>query len=360
MSLYDENGNILEIGGTITDQQVQSAFVSAVANGVINFPAQIGGTRQSNISDALKATANTAYASLLAHCSEHPNTSIPFYITTDQHGSGLQIQIHVNNIDSDGLEIANINLGDTVTDYYEKDTLEGFTNTVKYCKNYIGVVGNHDKKTGYNVSDYVLNHCFFTTYPNIKKINQHQDCYVVYDGRYSVKYIVVDDYILSADTTSVEHGFSEEISNWLIDELSKNDGYDSVLLIHWPLFIKHRTRASETEQSSSTSMENYNNAERTGYWNFFLARKNKGSGTFTDHDRVTHSYDFSSCENDLLCILSGHEHAEEWSVEYGLTHYAANRYPNGSVFGAIDRANKKLHIWEFNASTVKDELVIDI
>ena len=203
-----------------------------------------------------------------------------------------------------------------------------------------------------------------TTYPS-KKARVPQDCYVAYDGQHSVKYVVIDNYLVNSEGTSFNKGFSAGIADWIIWELTANDGYDVVILCHWPFYRTHKTRSMNAEETvpGSSTAENYNSATQTACWNLLLARKNKQSGTYTDYAGGSHSYDFTGCDTDLLCVLSGHTHEERWSIKDGLTNYAeAGMVSNqSSVFGLIDRSASKMHIWRFdNTSTEFAELILDI
>lgn len=360
MALYDIDGN--EIGsGSLTPEQIQNAFVEAVADGTISFPAQIGATRQCNAPQALQTNCTAAYQQMLAYYKTCPNSGVPFFVSTDQHGAGLELPILINNIDQDGVEITNINLGDTVVDYYIDGVLEDYVQKVKYLKNYVGVVGNHDYKEGDDVSYYTINNCFKTTYPVYKKIADPHDCYTVYDGAHMVKYICVDHYDLG--TGNPGWGYQTSVANWLIDELTVNDGYDCILLIHWPSFLTMKTRSMSEESAvqGSTAAENATNAQKVALWNMFVARKRKTSGTFTDAENVVHTYDFSNCENELLCEISGHEHIEAWSVKDGLLNYVCDGALYGNyTCGIIDRDNNKAVIWHFNSTAVSDVLEIPL
>lgn len=44
-------------------------------------------------------------------------------------------------------------------------------------------------------------------------------------------------------------------------------------------------------------------------------RKNKQSGTVYDSYGVSHSYDFTNCTSDLVCMLHGHEHRDRYNYQ---------------------------------------------
>ena len=363
MSVYDKHGNI--ISGSEGD--IKESFLELVANGEINLGSPIGSIlAYNNITDAWVTNATTAYNNLLSAYREKPNVSIPFFISTDQHGQGTNLEQHrwMNNKDVDGLNLANINLGDTAYDYYAESIFNTAYSRTRQIKNYIGIVGNHDKNYhsgGDTPSDFILNKTFLTNYPSVRA-RVTGGCYVAYDGLHSVKYICIDNYILASNKQSFSRGWSTGIATWILDELQKNDGYDIIVCAHFPMHPKHRLRSEVEETATQSSAENYNSPHQMACWNLMLARKNKTSGTYEDFDGVTHSYDFTGCKNDVLCILSGHAHEERISTSYGVTDYTADWYGNNQscTFGLVDRTSEKLHIWKFDSTAVYDELVLDI
>ena len=370
MSVYDKNGNEIGSGGTITDEQVKKAFISAIADGTINMGAAIGATLSvTTYSSSWETQAKAAYAMLLAEYRTKPHVSIPFFISTDQHGSGLQQHRFVNNIDKDGMNLININLGDTVQDVYGETTIQGFYDTTKQVKNYIGVVGNHEAKHGADrMYELTLSKAYGTTNLPRRHPASKCDCFAADDPLHHVKWLVLEDYYINSDGTGYAHGFDSATVDWIIGELSANDGMDIVLLMHWPCWRKFAKRGMLSEVDDGDSAIGFINRWNNDtylLWDFFVARKNKQSGTYADINGTTHSYDFSNCQTDLLCTLHGHTHSEWYTTSYGLTGYAADRYyaiAGGCkcVFGLIDRQSQKLHILEFNTDSVTEELILDI
>jgi hypothetical protein len=91
-------------------------------------------------------------------------------------------------------------------------------------------------------------------------------------------------------------------------------------------------------------------------------RRNKRSGTITDSEGVSHSYDFTSAKSRYLGSLHGHTHEELMLTEDNTTAYAANGYISNRacVFGIFDRNSNKLKVWEFSNGGVLDMLELDI
>lgn len=362
MSVYDKSGNII----SDSDEDVKEAFLELVASGEINLGSQIGATLTYNsLSDAWVTNATTAYNSLKTKYKELANKAIPFFISTDQHGRRLEQHRWVNNIDCDGIEMANINLGDTVQNTFSASYLKEQYARVKQVKNFIGVVGNHDLAKNQNagtdpdlipnVFDITLT--FNSTYDRTV-VNGNHDSYTVIDHKHNVKYIISDNYILDADGTLVSNmDLSSNYCDWLIEELSKDD-YDIVFLQHWTLHStgnhnEYTNRAGETVQNI------------TGQAQLRVAlagRKAKSSGTITDINGNTHSYNFANMKHNLLCMLTGHWHEECFAKLDDVLCYSADTYLNNysCVFGLVDRDNNKLRIWKFDDTQTYTELVLSL
>ena len=371
MAIYDVDGQAIGATGDVSSEEIRRAFIGAIADGTINMGSQIGATLSySSLSDAWITNAQAAYNAMLAEYKTKPNVSIPFFISTDQHGSGLQQHRFVNNIDKDGMNVISINLGDTVQDVYGENTIQGFWDTIKQVKNYIGVVGNHEAKHSVDrMYESTFSKVFSTTNLQRRSPKSKCDCYVVDDPVHAVKWLVLEDYYINADGTGYTHGFDAATVDWIIEELSKNDGLDVIILMHWPCwrtFAKRGMTAEVNDGDSALGFTNRWSNDTYLLWDFFVARKRKQSGTYNDINGVAHSFDFSNCESDLLCTLHGHTHAEWFTTEYGLTGYAADRYyPAGTnqgkcVFGLVDRLNQSLKILEFNATEVTELLTLEI
>ena len=361
MAIYDVDGNVISTGGEVTEEQVRNVFVQSLADGTITLPAQVGNTLGLDTHLFDETYAQTTYASLLSAFKSYPN-SVPFFINSDQHGRGVEIQRYVNNIDTDGMECVNINCGDSVVDAYTAEALESVYLRIKYVKNYIGVPGNHDYKNTLDENLFwQIRRTFCTTNLERQMITTDDlDCYVAYHPMHSVKFICIDPYDeRGIGGNYMPHPYiNSNVAEWIITELSRNDGNDIVILMHEPRWkrIKTRTAADYTTVSEGNG--------NTPLYDLFVARKSKTSGTYTDDQNVQHTYDFSNCETNLLCELGGHWHEETYCDVDGLTVYAqdwagANKY--GASFGLIDRDNNLLRIFSFdNVSGVKTELDITL
>ena len=362
MSIYDINGN--NIGASSSD--IEDAFMGLVASGEINLGSQVGATlTYNNLTSAWIANATSSYNSMKARYKELSNESIPFFISTDQHSGGLEQHRWVNNIDADGIEMANINLGDTVLDTFSASALTSWAGRVKQVKNYIGIVGNHDSVKSSNAGTdanlipnvYDLTRLFNSTYDRTVVDGEHAS-YVVIDNEHNVKYICSDNYVHGDNgvlTSNME--LSANYCDWLISELSKDD-YDVVFLQHWTI---HSTGShNEYTNRSGSTVPNITGAAQIRV--ALAGRKAKSNGTITDIDGATHAYDFRNMKHSLLCALTGHWHEECYAKLDGVLCYSADWVGNNRscVFGLIDRANDKLRIWKFDSTATYSELVLDL
>lgn len=286
-----------------------------------------------------------AYHMLLNVCKKNPDI-IPIFVCTDSHRwSPQHPQRYVNNIDTDGMKIANINLGDDVTEHWDDLKFDTIYNNIRYIKNYIGVCGNHDKWDGTSTTEYFLRR-IFTSKKARYIAKSKRCCYTVKDNLHNVKFIIFDPYYAPNSGVPMV-SVPTVVATWFIKELSKNDGYDIIFLNHQPLTDNniHRDGTKQTWK-----MESYEEPIFSALFNVLKNRKNKRKGTYTDTDGIAHQYDFSQCENDLLCLLHGHSHEELYYIEDGLTSYVcdwdgAESTGYKSTFIAIDRSKEILTAW---------------
>ena len=357
--LYDINGNEASIN--ITDDAIKTAFIGAVASGEVNLGNSVGATLSLNgLNSDWQTDAETVYNNLLIEYKKIPNNGIPIFITTDQHGRGIEANRWVNNQDNDGMEIANINLGDTVTDVFNLEELNTLLARSKSIKNYIAVPGNHEYKHGSEVmTNYDICRTFISTYDK-QVCPNYPNCYTVIDGKHNVKYIIMDNYYVNEDGTGYgEKSIDSITSKWLINELSKNDGYDIIYLQHWGMCPAKKSRTDENElawaENANSSTVNYK------LWQLLLARKKNQSGTFTDMSGNSYDFNFSACKNELLCTLHGHNHEEFYSIQDGLTAYGADWFGNMTgTFLLVDRKNSKLKVFKFNNTSIDSVLELPI
>ena len=362
------------IDGTLPGQSVVASELSLDDDIAKNYAV----ATTSVLGDEPAADANTAYgisnsfAEVITTAKKEWMTAyggdyrkIPIIVSTDQHGRrnegiftllGKTVNMHdVSKV---------MNLGDTVSTWYDADPTKplltdagldawlGSIKAIPYSKR-LDVYGNHDTWYGnyqdegnpvgtrYPSSQAHLNQYFRNIYA---RRTNNNGWFVVHDDQFNVKYVVVSAFEYKDGVT---FRIGTEQMKFIIDEFTKNDGYDIVVVSHVPLYMNPELNSYPTGQTSTGT-------HRTSELDtdaFFSARKTKGIGTITDSDGVEHSYDFTTCKSDLLCSLHGH------------THYDAYLYLNDSLlvnafdwfddntffFVLIDRANRLLNVWKVEA-----------
>jgi hypothetical protein len=206
----------------------------------------------------------------------------------------------VNNKDG---KVKNINLGDIMYDKFYLADGEKYRKETKCIQNHITVYGNHEASMGYLmdgdfVNDYLLTHYFVDTTTAGKKMVNNRGFFVSYDDDFAVKYVVVSPYYMNEDGTRDGVEIRSDQMEWLLKELSANDGYDIVILMHqlWTDTYIHRDGTVQNWQDAPPVLENT--------WKVLKDRRNKRSGTITDSEGVSHSYDFTDCESILVDIYN--------------------------------------------------------
>lgn len=318
------------------------------------------------VTDAFAAVIDEARKAWMIEYGGNIN-KIPVIVHTDQHGrlSRAGSLFKYLNATLNWYSVSKImNLGDTVSvEWYDADTEHPLLSdsvledaleaqkTIPYSKR-LDVFGNHDTWYG-NYAD--EGNTIGTRYPSsqahleqyFKNIyarrTNNNGWFVVYDDYFNVKYVVVSAFEYQ---NSVSFRISTAQMSWLITELSKNDGYDVVIVSHVPLYWDDATNIQPEDVYDGTAETlRVSNVDTDA---LFAARKNKTSGTVQDSDGVTHSFDFSGCTSNCLCSLHGH------------THRAGANYTGGALMGMafdwfadttfyfvlIDRKNEQLNVWK--------------
>lgn len=357
-NLYTGNGAVITVGGEITSEQIKTAFTEAVASGDVNTGSVVGTTlAYTSPGTDWETYANTAYQNLLTAYKAIPNSGIPFFVTTDQHGRGVEANRWLNNTDVDGMNILNINLGDTVIDTFGTEAMNNILARTKLIKNFVSVVGNHEMKEGTEtVNSYDINRTFITTMDKVKA-ESPLNCYSIIEGNHNFKIMVVDTNMIGAG-----QGLTTSVAEWVISELSSGDGKDILWLNHWPLFDSCQQREDTEETTEGINTITGGNAVQFAIWKMLIDRKNRASGTYTDSSGIEHIYDFSDCDGEFLCCLHGHIHAEWFTTVKGLTAYAAGMHGDTrtSTFGLIDRLNNKATFWVFDSTGCLEPLELPI
>ena len=289
--------------------------------------------------------------------------AIPFFIQTDGHGRFNEGNKGCHNLAEAVMGyIPNIMLGDYASYYGDGANPTNHTRTSAGIANYFPVMGNHEfmpsTAEGSLIADLSLLVPSYTP-SNAVLGSQTYGYYKVLDDTYNIKWLVgqphVPDSSVSAGFTT---GFTNDQWEWFISELEADDGYDVIVLNHEPFagtFYNHTdgTTATYAGQGGKVNLSP-----------ILEDRKAKQSGTFTDVDGVTHSYDFTGCNSDLLCVFHGHTHRilSADKTEHGYPSYVGTCMTNRGdcAYGIIDRDGGKLYIFPFNNSTLGATIVLDL
>ena len=141
--------------------------------------------------------------------------------------------------------------------------------------------------------------------------------------------------------------FTESV-DWLIRELSKADGYDVVLLSH--INVGYSSSEAFVDPTGENNTAPTGSTRADACRDLFIARKNKVSGTAKDQFGVTHEYDFTQCDGELLCGLHGHEHPDGYFYMGGaMLEVLFDAYfsaPKAFFFVLIDRENRQVNVWK--------------
>lgn len=291
---------------------------------------------------------------------------IPMIVTTDQHGrtnSGIFTMLAKTLSLHDVSKICN--LGDTVgVEWYDEDTtqplvscpqLESWCESIKaipFSKR-LDVYGNHDTWYG-NYAD--EGNTVGTRYPaNLSHLDQYfrniyarrnnnNGWFVIRDDYFNVKYVVISGFEYESTVT---FRIGTKQMQFIIDEFSKDDGYDIVVVSHVPLhYVTDEMTFPTGYEATATEDYRVSNVDTD---ELFAARKNKTSGTVTDSDGVEHTYDFSNCGTDLLCAIHGHTHHDAYNYvgANGLVSVAFDWFADSTIhLVLIDRENRQLNIWK--------------
>lgn len=363
-NLYTGNGEIISVSGgsaSVTDKQVKEVILKGIVSGEIELPATAtSGTLTHSLADAWVANAEIAYANILVEMKQYGNDAIPFFIQTDLHGRNNDPARWLNNTDK---RVKNINLGDNVIDHYGVWDGETYRKNALPVQNLITVFGNHDAWSygdppteEYAATGYNLKYYYTDTTTAGKRMDNGRNFFVSYDDDYNVKYVVVCPYYSESDGSRDGVEIRTDQMEWLLRELSADDGYDVVLLMH-QLWTDTHINRDGTKQSWGDAPPVLVNM-----WNVLKDRKNKRSGTITDSSGVEHSYDFTNCKTKLLVSLHGHSHEELYLAEENMVAYSADWYGNNGscTFGVANRVTDKVKFWVFGSNGCLDVLELSI
>ena len=294
---------------------------------------------------------------------QQSSDAIPFFLQTDGHGRYNEGNKGCHNLAEETMQyIANMQLGDYGSYYSDGENAAKHVQSSNGIKHYLPAIGNHELLSNNSgatmIADLPTLIGSFTP-PGATLGSQTYGYYKVLDNKYHVKYLVGQPHIpvdWSIDSSGFIDKFTSDQWQWFIDEMEANDGYDIIVLNHEPFAGTYTRKSDGTTHTYSGG--NFNLTP------IMVARKSKSNGTFTDPDGVTHTYDFSNCQSDLLCAFHGHIHHEDYidNMQLGYPVFIGRDMTNNGdcVYGLIDRANSKLYIYSFGKANVDEPLILNL
>lgn len=317
-----------------------------------------------------------AYNLLMDKCKYHYEI-IPVILTTDQHNRIGESQLmgvyrlFADIVDWQGISKV-VNLGDTTVDGVNSELEKALALfDILPLDKQVNVWGNHDYGNDSStdqawVKKYFKNGC--------ARYGGGNGYFVVYDDLYNIKYLCLNNWEHVGSAAGVHYygSVTSEQYAWAIAELTQNDGYDVIICAHDSWDAEDVTWLDDDEASIGTWKENYthstestweHDAEAQAGWLKLLAdRKHKRSGTFTDSLGVTHTYDFTGCEQDVLISLHGHWHTDFYKQhDITMVEFDCYKETYAVYFCWLDRENKKFGWWKVKGSMNSTQsLEIDI
>lgn len=319
----------------------------------------------SGLSADYVAMVQSNYDAMMAECLGDYN-KIPIIVHTDQHGrigASNQVMKLIGDM-VNWYEVSKcINLGDTVADRFGTTALENYLSATKDSiplSKRLDVYGNHDVWDSDDSQKYTVDQKRLSPYFKNIYARRHGNngYFTVFDDYYNVKYLVISD-LEYPDTNYSTRRITTAQAKFIVSELSEDDGRDVVLVSHAPLDSDEVTSRDSTYQAYSEKFLSDTTAHNS-FMTMIAARKNKTSGTFTDSEGISHTYDFSNASGDLLMSLHGHAHFEAYrTFENSITEFIFDWfYGNTFYFAYIDRKEKKFKVWKNEANVGALEISI--
>lgn len=285
--------------------------------------------------------------------------AIPLFIETDSHGNTLDGNKACHNLakDSEVGYIWNIHLGDFESYYYAGKNPADMIAQKNGIKRFISVMGNHEFLAN-NADDAPLAEMepLIAAYTPDNAIvgDATMGAYKIVDEEKHIKFIITQFYIPDVDTSKkhITRRNTAQI-DWLLTELSANDGLDIIILQHEPLV----SGTIDRDGGAHTG------GDAITLGDIVSDRRAKRSGTFVDDEGVSHDYNFSDCTSDFLCSLHGHSHAERLrtdSFPMYVADWFGSNHGHSCLYGLIDRAHQKLYIYKFGTTYASERLDVNL
>lgn len=371
--IYFAGANTKYYGMTNIDGSTSGESAVSVASEVDNQVAMlslstgetVNPSAYSGLSDDYVVMVQTNYDAMMAECLGDYN-KIPIIVHTDQHGrigANNQVMKLIGDM-VNWYEVSKcMNLGDTVPDRFDMTTLDNYLSATKDSiplSKRLDVYGNHDVWDSNDSQKYTVDQKRLSPYFKNIYARRHGNngYFTVFDDYYNVKYLVVSD-LEYPDTNYSTRRITTAQAKFIVSELSEDDGRDVVLVSHAPLDSDEVTSRDSTYQAYSEKFLSDTTAHNS-FMTMIAARKNKTSGTFTDSEGISHTYDFSNVSGDLLMSLHGHAHFEAYrTFENSITEFIFDWfYGNTFYFAYIDRKEKKFKVWKNEANVGALEISI--
>ena len=371
--IYFAGANTQYYGMTNIDGSTSGESAVSVASEVDNQVAMlslstgetVNPSAYSGLSADYVAMVQSNYDAMMAECLGDYN-KIPIIVHTDQHGrigASNQVMKLIGDM-VNWYEVSKcINLGDTVADRFGTTALENYLSATKDSiplSKRLDVYGNHDVWDSNDSQKYTVDQKRLSPYFKNIYARRHGNngYFTVFDDYYNVKYLVISD-LEYPDTNYSTRRITTAQAKFIVSELSEDDGRDVVLVSHAPLDSDEVTSRDSTYQAYSEKFLSDTTAHNS-FMTMIAARKNKTSGTFTDSEGISHTYDFSNVSGDLLMSLHGHAHFEAYrTFENSITEFIFDWfYGNTFYFAYIDRKEKKFKVWKNEANVGALEISI--
>lgn len=284
---------------------------------------------------------------------EYSYDKIPFILTTDQHSRLGESQLcGIYRMIAAQLDMQSIskiiNLGD-VTHDGDRINLERWkaVSEILPTEKQVNIWGNHDFGNVVKPDQGYLKEFFFS---GDSRRGGGNGYFAVCDNDYNVKYLCISNMEYVTDGTSHKNtSMSTQQASWIIRELTANDGYDIILCAHWMLTNQGATKPDGTEFVHADEPFLSNATVLDDFLQLISDRRTKKAGTFTDDLGVTHAYDFSGCQTELLCGFFGHDHADlyKYLPESILEIEYDKFYDDNTIYlGYVDRKKRIYKSWK--------------
>ena len=323
---------------------------------IVNFGIYFFARKSCPVTDEWKSVVRENYLAFLSEA-ESSSSAIPIIVSTDQHGAvsaDSEIYSYISSLVDWEKISAIINLGDTVNLVFNPLELHSYREATKCLPKdkRIEVIGNHDRffvPTGKLIEK--------RYFPNPSAVySDDGKAFVIEDSKFRVRYLVVDTKCFPYYYTNGRLWTKQ--ADFIINELSKEDESDIVLLSHAYLFkdrIVARDGSTFTGSECFIGSEDKDTEVRQSFIDMLAARKNRSSGVLIDSEGVSHPYDFSNCKSSFLLTLHGHHHSEGYETRDGITEFLFQSMihdnkddaePLCFYFALIDTKNNTLKVWK--------------